>query len=252
MPRKSKMRRRNIGYTETAEALTLTMPQIDLLRKVAPKRSLMAKVVEETMRTGGAMLEPRELNRLDNEVEDVETGYMSDGEIRSLIAIKKQIMEAEERADFAEIGYLPSGEPRPIYGKRKNKGATMPIIFKNPSSRRHNAVRLNPRRRRNAMLEMDFEEEINDLPILANPRKNGMVRRRNGIKRRRNMSENVEMRDLRAKFRAEYGDKWAEDEDVYLDYLVEKKQARGSKQSAAEIKRIAIEKRVSERNRFTK
>ena len=119
----------------------------------------------------------------------------------------------------------------------------MPIIFKNPGRRRRNAVRLNPRRRRNAMLEMDFEEEIDDLPVLANTRRNGM-------KRRRNMSKDEDMRRLRAKFRAEYGDNWADDEDVYLDYLVEKKQARGSKQSAAEIKRVAMEKRASERNRF--
>lgn len=109
-------------------------------------------------------------------------------------------------------------------------------------------------RKRNPMLEMDFEEEIDDLPILRRngmrKRKNVAKKRRNGMKRRRNMSENVEMRALRAKFRAEYGDKWAEDEDVYLDYLVEKKQARGSKQSAAEIKRIAREKRAGERGRF--
>lgn len=118
----------------------------------------------------------------------------------------------------------------------------MPIIFKNPGRRRRNPIQLNPRRRKNAlrlnpMLEMDFEEDLS-LPMLSNP------------KRRRNMSKDEDMRRLREKFRSRYGKDWAEDEKVYLDYLVEKKQARGSKQSAAEIKRIAREKRVSERGRF--
>jgi len=88
---------------------------------------------------------------------------------------------------------------------------------------------------KNPMLEMDFEEKIDDLPILANPRRNGMRRRRNMTR------DNSPRRALMAKYRKKYGPQWASNEKAYIEYFVERKQNSGSTRSVSELKQIARE-----------
>lgn len=86
----------------------------------------------------------------------------------------------------------------------------------------------------NPMLEMDYEE-IDDLPVLANPRRNGM-------RRRKNMSrENSPRRALMAKYRKKHGPNWASDIDVYVEYFIERKRNSGSDRSDEELEAAARE-----------